>query len=37
MWRADMWPARIILAVAVLNLLFLMAELSINVVLLYLG
>jgi len=32
-----MWPARIILAVAVLNLLFLMAELSINVVLLYLG
>jgi hypothetical protein len=32
-----MWPARIILAVAVLNLLFLMTELAVNVVLLYLG
>jgi hypothetical protein len=32
-----MWPARIILAVAILNLLFLMTELAINVVLLYLG
>jgi hypothetical protein len=32
-----MWPARIILAIAILNLLFLMTELSINVVLLYLG
>ena len=32
-----MWPARIILAVAILNLLFLLTELTINVVLLYLG
>jgi hypothetical protein len=32
-----MWPARIILAVAILNLLFLVTELAINVVLLYLG
>jgi hypothetical protein len=32
-----MWPARIILAVAVLNLLFLMTELTINLVLVSLG
>jgi hypothetical protein len=37
MERANMWPARILIAVAILNLLFLMAELTINVVLLYLG
>jgi hypothetical protein len=32
-----MWPARILLAIAILNLLFLMTELTVNVVLLYLG
>jgi hypothetical protein len=32
-----MWPARIILAIAILNLLFLLTELTINLVLLYLG
>jgi len=36
MERANMWPARIILAVAILNLLFLATELTTNVVLLYL-
>jgi hypothetical protein len=32
-----MWPARIILGIAILNLLFLMTELTINLVLAYLG
>ena len=32
-----MWPARIILGIAILNLLFLVTELTINLVLAYLG
>jgi hypothetical protein len=32
-----MWPARIILGIAILNLLFLMTELTINLVLAYWG